>query len=173
VQLPPAYEPSLDKRKGLTLELAPDPILGMGARKAVTEAVKIGEAAKEAGLSVDTIRFYEKEGLLKRSTRTEGGFRVFGPGEIHVLKFIREAQTLGFSCKRFENSSSCRETGLSPASMSANCSNRRSRASEARLKNGEGYRKASTEPCVNASGFWERQDRHMKEDVRCSKNSAP
>jgi MerR family mercuric resistance operon transcriptional regulator len=97
VQLPPAHEPSLDKRKGLTLELAPDLILGMGARKAVTEAVKIGEAAKEAGLSVDTIRFYEKEGLLKRSTRTEGGFRVFGPGEIHVLKFIREAQTLGFS----------------------------------------------------------------------------
>lgn len=69
----------------------------MRARKVVIEAVKIGEALKETGLSVDTIRFYEKEGLLKRSTRTEGGFRLFGQREIDALKFIRKAQELGFS----------------------------------------------------------------------------
>lgn len=63
----------------------------------MNQAIRIGEAAKQTGLSVDTIRFYEKEGLLKRSTRTEGGFRVFGQHEIHALKFIRQAQQLGFS----------------------------------------------------------------------------
>lgn len=69
----------------------------MGTTKVVIQAAKIGQVAKETGLSIDTIRFYEKEGLLKRSPRTEGGFRVFGPGEIQALKFIHKARELGFS----------------------------------------------------------------------------
>jgi DNA-binding transcriptional MerR regulator len=69
----------------------------MGARKAVSQAVKIGQVAQETGLSIDTIRFYEKQGLLKRSPRTEGGFRLFGAGDIETLKFVRKAQELGFS----------------------------------------------------------------------------
>ena len=69
----------------------------MGARIAVDPKTKIGEVAKETGLTVDTIRFYEKQGLLKRSTRSEGGFRLFGPPEIQALRFIRKAQYLGFS----------------------------------------------------------------------------
>ncbi len=63
----------------------------------MNQAVRIGEAAKQSGLSVDTIRFYEKEGLLKGPTRTEGGFRLFSQHEIDALKFIRKAQELGFS----------------------------------------------------------------------------
>ncbi len=69
----------------------------MGAKKAVNLAIKIGQAAKETGLSIDTIRFYEKEGLLNRSARTEGGFRLLGPDQIQALKFIRRSQELGFS----------------------------------------------------------------------------
>jgi DNA-binding transcriptional MerR regulator len=69
----------------------------MRARKAVGRAAKIGQVANETGLSIDTIRFYEKQGLLKRSARTEGGFRLFGAGEIETLKFVRKAQELGFS----------------------------------------------------------------------------
>ena len=69
----------------------------MGAKNIVNSAIKIGKAAKETGLSIDTIRFYEKEGLLNRSARTEGGFRLLGPGQIQALKFIRKSQELGFS----------------------------------------------------------------------------
>jgi DNA-binding transcriptional MerR regulator len=69
----------------------------MGEREAVIQAARIGQVAKETGLSIDAIRFYEKEGLLKRSSRTEGGFRLFGPREIQALRFIRKAQQLGFS----------------------------------------------------------------------------
>ena len=58
---------------------------------------RIGQVAQETGLSIDTIRFYEKLGLSKRPVRTEGGFRVFGPEEIEGLKFVRKAQELGFS----------------------------------------------------------------------------
>jgi DNA-binding transcriptional MerR regulator len=60
-------------------------------------AAKIGRVAQETGLSIDTIRFYEKQGLLKRSPRTEGGFRLFGLGDIETLRFVRKAQELGFS----------------------------------------------------------------------------
>src|SRR5579872_4144579 len=67
----------------------------MGAR--TVGAAKIGQVAHETGLSIDTIRFYEKQGLLKRSPRTEGGFRLFGAGDIETLKFVRKAQELGFS----------------------------------------------------------------------------
>lgn len=80
----------------LTLESTPDCILIMGAKN-VSQAAKIGQVAQETGLSIDTIRFYEKQGLLKRSPRTEGGFRLFGISDIETLKFVRKAQELGFS----------------------------------------------------------------------------
>jgi DNA-binding transcriptional MerR regulator len=69
----------------------------VGGSIAVDPQTKIGDVAKKTGLTVDTIRFYEKQGLLKRSIRTVGGFRLFGPHEIQALKFIRNAQYLGFS----------------------------------------------------------------------------
>jgi DNA-binding transcriptional MerR regulator len=62
-----------------------------------TKMTKIGQVAQETGLSIDTIRFYEKLGLSKHPNRTGGGFRVFGPEEIEGLKFVRKAQELGFS----------------------------------------------------------------------------
>lgn len=63
----------------------------------MSHAAKIGQVAQETGLSIDTIRFYEKQGLLKRSARTEGGFRLFGSHAVQTLKFVRKAQELGFS----------------------------------------------------------------------------
>ena len=83
-------------KKGLTLEYTPDCRLSMGAKKAVSHAAKIGQVAQETGLSIDTIRFYEREGLLKPSPRTEGGFRLFAASGIETLKFVRKAQELGF-----------------------------------------------------------------------------
>lgn len=62
-----------------------------------TKMARIGQVAQETGLSIDTIRFYEKVGLSKRPVRTEAGFRIFGPEEIEGLKFVRKAQELGFS----------------------------------------------------------------------------
>jgi MerR family transcriptional regulator, Zn(II)-responsive regulator of zntA len=57
----------------------------------------IGRVARETGLSVHAIRFYEREGLLKTLGRSEGRFRVFDQEGLRELKFIRKAQELGFS----------------------------------------------------------------------------
>jgi DNA-binding transcriptional MerR regulator len=61
------------------------------------EAVHIGRAAKLADVSADTIRFYQKIGLIKRVGRSAGGYRLFDGDDIQNLKFVRHAQELGFS----------------------------------------------------------------------------
>jgi len=59
--------------------------------------MQIGEVAKATGLTVDTVRFYEKQRLLRRPPRSEGGFRLFSPEDVETIEFIRHAQQLGFS----------------------------------------------------------------------------
>jgi DNA-binding transcriptional MerR regulator len=63
----------------------------------MAEAVHIGKAAERAGVSVDTIRFYQKLGLIGVPSRSTGGYRLFEREQIHELKFVRHAQELGFS----------------------------------------------------------------------------
>lgn len=57
----------------------------------------IGKAASAAGLSVDTIRFYERSGILKPPPRTAGGYRLYRNEDIGRLRFIHRAKALGFS----------------------------------------------------------------------------
>jgi DNA-binding transcriptional MerR regulator len=63
----------------------------------MAEAVHIGKAAKLAGVSVDTIRFYQKLGLTKGASRSAGGYRLFDGEQVRDLKFVRHAQALGFT----------------------------------------------------------------------------
>ncbi|XWK91693.1 MAG: heavy metal-responsive transcriptional regulator (plasmid) [Phormidium sp.] len=64
----------------------------------VQEAQKlIGSVAKESGVSIKTIRYYEELGLLKASGRTEGKFRLFTPDVLARLSFIKRAQSLGLT----------------------------------------------------------------------------
>ena len=61
------------------------------------EAIHIGKATTLAGVSVDTIRFYQKLGLITSTSHSPGGYRLFDREQIHELKFVRHAQELGFS----------------------------------------------------------------------------
>ncbi len=57
----------------------------------------IGQLATESEVSADTIRYYEKEGLLAPSTKTAGGYRLYDEDAVRRLRFIRQAQQCGFS----------------------------------------------------------------------------
>jgi len=62
-----------------------------------TQSLHIGEIARQTGLTVDAIRFYEKERLLQQPLRTSGGFRLFSAEDIERVQFIRQVQELGCS----------------------------------------------------------------------------
>jgi MerR family copper efflux transcriptional regulator len=57
----------------------------------------IGWAAREAGIGVETVRFYERQGLLAEPRRTKSGYRDYSPDVINRLLFIRRAKELGFT----------------------------------------------------------------------------
>ena len=59
--------------------------------------LQIGQVAAQTGLSADAIRFYERERLLRTAARSSGGFRLFSNSDVDNLRFIRNAQELGFS----------------------------------------------------------------------------
>ena len=59
----------------------------------------IGQVAKLAGVGVETIRFYEREGLLNKPKRKQSGYRMFGPDVVNRIRFIKNVKELGFSLK--------------------------------------------------------------------------
>jgi MerR family mercuric resistance operon transcriptional regulator len=59
--------------------------------------MRIGQMSRQTGVSIDAIRFYERNGLLAAPARSEGGFRLYSPDALSALQFIRNLQTLGFS----------------------------------------------------------------------------
>jgi MerR family mercuric resistance operon transcriptional regulator len=62
-------------------------------------AVTIGAVSKTTGCQVETIRFYERIGLLPRPPRSGGGYRLYGGVHVRRLTFIRRARALGFSLR--------------------------------------------------------------------------
>ncbi len=59
--------------------------------------LKIGEVAKEAGVNIQTVRYYERRGILIPTERLDSGYRLYAPDAVRKLRFIKNAQTLGFS----------------------------------------------------------------------------
>lgn len=59
--------------------------------------LRIGEVAKASGVAVETLRFYERRGLLGRPARTESNYRVYGAAVLERLAFIKRAQAIGFT----------------------------------------------------------------------------
>jgi len=65
----------------------------------MSEAIGIGTLAKRAGVGIDTVRYYERSGLLSPQSRLASGYRRYGELEVARLRFIRRAQALGFTLR--------------------------------------------------------------------------
>ena len=59
--------------------------------------MRIGELAQRAGVGVDTVRYYEREGILPPADRADSGYRRYRPDDVARLQFVRRAKALGFT----------------------------------------------------------------------------
>jgi MerR family copper efflux transcriptional regulator len=66
------------------------------------DALGIGQLARRGGVGIDTVRYYERNGLLAPHTRLASGYRRYGDFELARLLFIRRAQALGFTLKEIK-----------------------------------------------------------------------
>ena len=64
--------------------------------------MRIGEVATAAGCNIQTLRYYERRGLLRQPQRTESGYREYPPETVRIVRFIKRAQDLGFNLQEVE-----------------------------------------------------------------------
>ena len=64
--------------------------------------MRIGTAAEQAGVNVQTLRYYERRGLLPRPLRRLSGYREFPDDAVRIVRFIKRAQDLGFTLDEVE-----------------------------------------------------------------------
>jgi DNA-binding transcriptional MerR regulator len=88
----------------------------------------IGKVASQAEVTADTLRYYEREGLIKPSGKSSGGFRLYSKDSIQRLRFIKRAQACGFAL------SEIRELLVLRNRDSACCGDVRTRAVEKKLQ---------------------------------------
>jgi DNA-binding transcriptional MerR regulator len=85
-----------------------------------SSAMHIGQFSQKLGVSIDTIRFYERSRLLREPARTSGGFRLYSRSDLSALRFIRILRKLGFSLNEIREFLSLRANGLAACSAVRN-----------------------------------------------------
>lgn len=77
-------------------------------------SMTIGRVAKLAGVGIETIRFYEREGLIQKPPRRASGYRQYPADTVYQLRFIGRAKELGFTLKEIRELLSLRDGGIRP-----------------------------------------------------------
>jgi DNA-binding transcriptional MerR regulator len=95
--------------------------------------MRIGYVAEQAGVSPDTIRHYEKLGLIPGVTRGEGGFRFFGPESLRRVLLVRRALVFGFSLAELRVYFRARDRGEAPCRQVRAAAGRKLQEVEAQL----------------------------------------
>src|SRR5512146_532645 len=99
------------QRTGASEDKALDPVVGY---RVYIVDMNIGDVARQVGMTVEAVRFYERQGLLPRPPRTKAGYRIYADADLRRLHFIRQAKRLGFSLKEIASILRLRELGDCP-----------------------------------------------------------
>ncbi|MEW6296489.1 MAG: heavy metal-responsive transcriptional regulator [Thermodesulfobacteriota bacterium] len=112
----------------------------------------IGEVAKQAGVHIETLRYYERQGLVERPPRSVSNYRLYTGDIVQRLRFIKHAQALGFSLQEIKELLSLR------AAPTARCADVRLRAEakiteiEAKMRALEAMKKALIKLVAECAG---------------------
>lgn len=87
--------------------------------------VTIGEAAKLSGVSPKAIRLYEQRELLPPAERTDAGYRIYGPDDLAMLRFIRQARAVGLHLDEIRQVIDLQRQGTQPCATVIGLLNRR------------------------------------------------
>lgn len=69
----------------------------------MTEKMTIGRLADAAGVNVETVRFYQRSGMIDEPVRPHSGYRTYGDADVRRIRFIKRAQLLGFTLDEIAN----------------------------------------------------------------------
>lgn len=138
--------------------------------------MQIGKLATEAGVTVQTIRFYERRGLLPEPQRRESGYRLYGEEDLHRMRFIHQAKALGFSLDETREFLRMRTRGLCPCADVVKVGEQHLRDVEQEIETLQGFRrelrrairkwKTSGRQKIEAGAFCALIERTMKEGAR-------
>jgi len=96
--------------------------------------MRIGDVAIRAGVSADTIRHYEKLGLIPGVVRSAGGFRTYGPESLRRVLLVRRALVFGFSLAELRGYFTSRDRGGAPCRQVRSAAGRKLEELEAQLR---------------------------------------
>ena len=102
----------------------------------------VGEIARLAGVKPDTVRFYEKAGLMPQTQRTPSGYRAYGKDAVKRLQFIRNAQAVGFSLDQVKRILRLRQSGSLPCDYVIQLAEQRLKEADRELRRLQQFRAA-------------------------------
>lgn len=118
----------------------------------------IGQVAKRTGVSIETIRFYERKGLIDSPARKESGYRAFLESHIKRLLFIQQAKTLGFSLMEIKELLSIKEDPRSSSREVKSLAKLKLQNIDAKIKMLQGMKKALKSLVDSCPGEGPKQD---------------
>lgn len=109
------------------------------------ERLKIGEVSKRSGVGIETLRFYEKSGILSHPVRSASGYRMYDSEVLERLAFIKRAQVLGFSLEEIRQFIREKSSGQSPCAAVREVVRHRLEELDERMAEMRRYRKELSE----------------------------
>jgi MerR family transcriptional regulator, copper efflux regulator len=115
----------------------------------ITRRLKIGEVADLSGIGIETLRFYEKAGVLDAPARAASGYRMYSPNVLERLKFIKQAQSLGLMLDEIRSIIKDVRAGKSPCAKVREIVRQRLSEVERHIAEMVNYREAIAETLKN------------------------
>jgi MerR family copper efflux transcriptional regulator len=118
----------------------------------------IGQASQQTGLSTKAIRIYERKGLLPKADRTSSGYRLFQGNDVDVLRFIRQARSIGLRLDEIKNVLDLQRSGQRPCETVIAMLDAHLAEIERTLSDLTSLRSTLTQACAQARASHERGD---------------